>query len=233
MIVNASRARIVGYCASLKMGLIRSFGPAFAWSIVLALFISYLLATTTSITSLLTPPSLLTNLICPPHLLNTSFTTNSSIMGSLTSSKTDTFLDAVKDRRSIYALDSSSPISDAKIEEIVKHAVKWAPSTYNVQSARAVVLFKDNHAKFWDIVKEHMGKIPLEGGMRAYMDGRIAGWRASYGTVLWFEDQVALDALAEKNPVSCSFSSNFASQRLQDDASNSLPLLSSFLDLYF
>ncbi|KAJ9608496.1 type II nitroreductase [Cladophialophora chaetospira] len=120
-------------------------------------------------------------------------------MGSL--SKTDTFLEAVKDRRSLYALGAESPIPDSKIEEIVKHAVTWAPSTYNVQSARAVVLFKENHQKFWDIAKKHMANIPLEGGMRAYMDGRLAGWRASYGTVLWFEDQEALDALAQKNPM--------------------------------
>ncbi|ETI27695.1 hypothetical protein G647_00144 [Cladophialophora carrionii CBS 160.54] len=120
-------------------------------------------------------------------------------MGSL--SKTDTFLEAVKDRRSIYALAAESPIPDSRIEEIVKHTVTWAPSTYNVQSARAVVLFKENHQKLWDIVKKHMADVPLEGGMREYMDSRIAGWRGSYGTVMWFEDQTALDGLAEKNPM--------------------------------
>jgi len=113
----------------------------------------------------------------------------------------DSFLTAVKDRRSIYTLSAESTIPDSKIEEIVKYAVTWAPSTYNVQSARAVVLFKENHQKLWDIVKKHMADVPLEGGMRAYMDGRIAGWRASYGTVMWFEDQVALDGLAAKNPM--------------------------------
>jgi predicted oxidoreductase (fatty acid repression mutant protein) len=114
---------------------------------------------------------------------------------------TATFLEAVKDRRSIYALTAESPISDARIEEIVKHAVKWAPSTYNVQSARAVVLFGDNHKKLWEIVKTHMAQVPLEGGMRAYIDGRIAGYAGSYGTVMWFEDQAALDGLGSKNPM--------------------------------
>ncbi|EXJ73022.1 uncharacterized protein A1O5_04171 [Cladophialophora psammophila CBS 110553] len=111
----------------------------------------------------------------------------------------DTFLDLVKGRRSIYSLSAESTIPDSKIEEIVKFAVTWAPSTYNVQSARAVVLFKENHAKLWDIVKKHMDQVPLDEGMRAYMDGRIAGWKGSYGTVMWFEDQAALDALGEKN----------------------------------
>ncbi|KIW25031.1 uncharacterized protein PV07_10704 [Cladophialophora immunda] len=115
--------------------------------------------------------------------------------------KSDTFLDLVKGRRSIYALSQESTIPDSKVEEIVKFAVTWAPSTYNVQSARAVVLFKENHAKLWDIVKKHMDQVPLDEGMRGYMDGRIAGWKGSYGTVLWFEDQTALDGLGEKNPM--------------------------------
>jgi len=113
----------------------------------------------------------------------------------------DAFLDLVKARRSIYTLAPESPIPDSKIEEIVKFAVTWAPSTYNVQSARAVVLFKDNHQKLWDIVKFHMDQAPIDEGTKAYLLGRISGWRGSYGTVLWLEDQVALDGLAEKNPM--------------------------------
>lgn len=182
------------------MELIRRSGPAFTWAIVLSVLISCFLATKTSPTSLLNPTSLLADLICPQRPLNTTFNpTHSATMGSI--SKSDTFLEAVKDRRSLYALSAESPISDEKIEEIVKHAVTWAPSTYNVQSARAVVLFKENHQKFWDIAKKHMANIPLEGGMRAYMDSRLDGWKASYGTVLWFEDQEALDGLAQKNPM--------------------------------
>ena len=113
----------------------------------------------------------------------------------------DAFLETVKDRRSIYSLSAESTIPDSRIEEIVRFAVTWAPSTYNVQSARAVVLLGDNHRKLWDIVKKQMAEVPLDGGMRGYMDGRIAGWRGSYGTVMWLEDQVALDGLAKKNPM--------------------------------
>ncbi|KIX02043.1 uncharacterized protein Z518_07982 [Rhinocladiella mackenziei CBS 650.93] len=113
----------------------------------------------------------------------------------------DNFLELVKARRSVYTLTAESTIPDSKVEEIVKFAVTWSPSTYNVQSARAVVLFKENHIKLWDIVKKHMDQVPMEEGMKAYMAGRIAGWRASYGTVMWFEDQAALDRLGDKNPM--------------------------------
>jgi hypothetical protein len=72
------------------------------------------------------PTSFLTDLLCPPQ---TPFGSNlSTTMGSI--STADTFLELVKERRSIYALASESPIPDSKIEEIVKHAITWAPSTY-------------------------------------------------------------------------------------------------------
>ncbi|OAP57970.1 hypothetical protein AYL99_07060 [Fonsecaea erecta] len=113
----------------------------------------------------------------------------------------DTFFDLIKGRRSIYTLSKESTIPDSRIEEIVKFAVTWAPSTYNVQSARAVVLFKENHTKLWEIVQKHIDQVPLDEGTRGYLNSRIAGWKGSYGTVMWFEDQTALDGLGEKNPM--------------------------------
>jgi len=111
----------------------------------------------------------------------------------------DTFFELTKARRSIYTLAKESTIPDAKVEEIVKFAVTWSPSTYNVQSARAVVLLKGEHDKLWEIVKKHIDQVPLDEGTKGYLAGRIAGWKASYGTVLFLEDQATLDALGDKN----------------------------------
>ncbi|KAL6245627.1 putative nitroreductase [Rhinocladiella similis] len=113
----------------------------------------------------------------------------------------DNFLELVKARRSIYALSNETTIPDSRVEEIVKHAVTWAPSSYNVQSARAVVLFGAEHQKLWAIVKKHMDQVPMDEGIKGYLAGRISGFNSSYGTVMWFEDQAALDALGEKNPM--------------------------------
>lgn len=111
------------------------------------------------------------------------------------------FLDAVKARKSLYTLTGDSPIPDSKIQEIVEFAILHAPSTYNVQSARAVILFGEQHAKLWDIALKHM-ESALEGSpMKPNVVSRIALHRASHGTVLWFEDQDTLKALAEKSPL--------------------------------
>jgi len=116
-------------------------------------------------------------------------------------SPSDQFLELAKARRSIYTLSKESTIPDSKIEEIVKAAVTWSPSTYNVQSARAVILFGDEHEKLWSIVKTNMDQVPMDEGTKGYIMGRITGWTGSYGTVMFFEDQVALDGLGEKNPM--------------------------------
>jgi predicted oxidoreductase (fatty acid repression mutant protein) len=92
------------------------------------------------------------------------------------------FLDAVAHRRSIYALTKSSPISDDRIEEIVSQLVKDVPSSFNSQSSRLVLLLKDEHDKFWDIVRDALKAIVPEDKWES-TGNRIAGFRAGYGTV--------------------------------------------------
>ncbi|EXJ89043.1 hypothetical protein A1O3_02107 [Capronia epimyces CBS 606.96] len=113
----------------------------------------------------------------------------------------DGFLQLVEQRRSNYTLSAESTIPDAKVVEIVQAAIKWAPASYNVQSARAVVLFRDQHRQFWDLaathIAAHVKNLPLDEATKAFLVGRMAGFKAAYGTVLWFEDQAALDGLAK------------------------------------
>ena len=56
-----------------------------------------------------------------------------------TMSGSATFFEAVKGRRTIYALSSESTIPDEKIQEIVAEAVKHAPSSFNSQSSRVCI----------------------------------------------------------------------------------------------
>ncbi|KAK4052160.1 hypothetical protein OIV83_002455 [Microbotryomycetes sp. JL201] len=111
------------------------------------------------------------------------------------------FAEAVKNRRSYYALSNSSPISDSDIEEIIEYYLKHSPSTFNSQSGRAVLVVKEEHEKVWDFVKDGLiGAI----GEDAYNSGtkdKIAGFRGAYGTILLFEDQDVVKGLQEKMPL--------------------------------
>jgi uncharacterized protein len=93
-----------------------------------------------------------------------------------------TFLEAIQARRSIYSITNTSPIPDERIEEIIKIALLNAPSTFNSQTTRIILLLKSEHEKFWDIALENVGAI-ADGPAVAYMEQRIAGFRAGYGTV--------------------------------------------------
>ncbi|KAK4544683.1 hypothetical protein LTR36_003932 [Oleoguttula mirabilis] len=91
------------------------------------------------------------------------------------------FKDAVKHRRTIYQLNKTSPVEDKKIEEIARLAIKDVPSSFNSQSTRLVVLLKDEHDKFWDIVKDIL-KVHVPEDKWEHTGQRIQGFRNAYGT---------------------------------------------------
>lgn len=115
------------------------------------------------------------------------------------SASVDNLLAAVEQRCSCYSLTNKSPIPDSRILDIVNAAVKHAPSSFNVQSARAVVLLRQDHERLWDIGDTLLKKAMPEPAYQA-LAPKIQGFRAAYGSILWFEDQAALGALKEKNP---------------------------------
>ncbi|WP_088810084.1 MULTISPECIES: nitroreductase family protein [Listeria] len=109
---------------------------------------------------------------------------------------TNTFLDSIKVRRSIYALDKNVSLSQNEIEDIIKEAVKLSPSSFNSQSSRAVILFGESHDKLWNMTEETLrGIVPAESF--ASTEEKIASFRAGYGTVLFFEDTEVIEGLQE------------------------------------
>ena len=92
------------------------------------------------------------------------------------------FAAATKERRSIYSINKKAPVDDKKIEEIARSAIKDVPSSFNSQSARLVVLLKDEHDKFWDIVTEIL-KVHVPEDKWEHTGSRLAGFRAGDGTV--------------------------------------------------
>ncbi len=107
------------------------------------------------------------------------------------------FYEAIKNRRSIYAIDKNVKISEEKIEEIINFAVKHTPSSFNSQSARVVVLFGEQHDKVWNITRETLRKIvPAENFSDT--DQKMNLFGSGYGTVLFFEDQEVIEGLQKQ-----------------------------------
>ncbi|EMD30868.1 hypothetical protein CERSUDRAFT_69697 [Gelatoporia subvermispora B] len=107
------------------------------------------------------------------------------------------FLEAVESRRSVYAISPESPISDEKIQEIVAFAVKHAPSSFNVQSGRVVLLLGNDHKKLWDITEDVLKPVVPAEQFPATQQ-KVQGFRNGYGSVLFFEDENDVQELANK-----------------------------------
>ena len=110
------------------------------------------------------------------------------------------FFDAVRDRRSIYGLAKGSPVSDARLREMISIAVKYAPSAFNSQSARVVLLLGDHHDRFWNMVKEVLRK-NVPGEKFPQTEEKIGSFRSGYGTILFFEDQEVVEELQRRFPL--------------------------------
>lgn len=121
------------------------------------------------------------------------------------------FYSAVQDRRSIYGISKEAVISDDRILEIIRHAVKYVPSAFNSQSGRAVLLLREHHDKLWDITKEILRKRVPEGKF-AQTEEKLNGFRNGYGTILFFEDQSIVEGLQASFP---SYKDNFPLWSLQ------------------
>lgn len=107
------------------------------------------------------------------------------------------FKQLVENRRSYYAIEKKSPISDQEIKEIIEHAVKYVPSSFNSQSARVILLLGENHDKLWEITRETLRKI-VPADSFASTDEKINSFKNGYGTVLFFEDQEVIEGLQEQ-----------------------------------
>lgn len=110
------------------------------------------------------------------------------------------FIEAMKNRRTIYGLNNELPISDEEVEKIIKECVLHVPSAFNSQTARVVLALGDNHKKIWDIVLETLHKIVPEDKWQP-TDEKIAGFASAHGTVLFFEDQEKVSELQKDFPL--------------------------------
>ncbi len=110
------------------------------------------------------------------------------------------FIDAMKNRRSFYGISNKSTVDSEKIIEIVRFATKYTPSAYNSQSQMTAILFGEKHHQLWDIVLSVLRNYVPDAGF-AKTQEKINGFRAGYGTVLYFNDDSITQSLQEQNPL--------------------------------
>lgn len=110
------------------------------------------------------------------------------------------FLDIARRRRTQYALGKDLPLSQDQVTELIQEAIRQAPSSFNSQSSRALILHGNQSVKFWEIVKDELRRIVPADDFPA-AGQKIDGFAAGAGTVLFYEDQEPVKALQEQFPL--------------------------------
>lgn len=118
---------------------------------------------------------------------------------------TNSFLSLAKNRRTIYALGKALPLPETEIIETIKEAVRQAPSAFNSQSSRILILLGQEHNRFWELTREQLRKIVPAENFQGTSD-KIDGFASAAGSVLFFEDQQVVKGLQEQFP---SYANNF------------------------
>ncbi|WP_447527933.1 nitroreductase family protein [Vreelandella sp. TE19] len=105
-----------------------------------------------------------------------------------------------ENRRSQYVIGKDIPLGQKETAALIQQAVKLAPSSFNSQSSRAVILFNEQHDRFWEIVMDTLREmVPPESF--ASTEEKVNRFAAGAGTVLFFEEQDVIKNLQEKFPL--------------------------------
>lgn len=116
-----------------------------------------------------------------------------------------TYISAIENRRSIYHLGKNITLSKDAISNLIKSCVKHAPSAFNSQTSRIIVLFEENHDILWEITREALrAKVASE--KFGPTDQKITSFKNAYGTILYFEEQDTVKKLQDTYP---SYAQNF------------------------
>ncbi len=109
--------------------------------------------------------------------------------------------EALKHRRSYYAIGNQTTLPDDAIEEILDFAALHIPSAFNSQSTRMVLLLKEHHQKLWQIVSDVL-KQTVPPAAFATTEAKIKkSFASGYGTVLFFEDRCEVENLQKAFPL--------------------------------
>lgn len=103
-------------------------------------------------------------------------------------------------RRTQYALGRNVQTSKEEVTGLIKEAIRQAPSSFNSQSSRAVLLFGEQSEKFWSLTKEALrAMVPVD--QFASTEKKMDGFAAGIGTVLFYEDQDVIKDLQQTYPL--------------------------------
>jgi len=104
-------------------------------------------------------------------------------------------------RRTQYAVGRDLPISESELEALVYQSIRLAPSSFNSQSSRAIILFGAQSEKLWQVITKEILRPLVPADAWAQTDAKMDSFAAGAGTVLFFEDQDVIKSMQEQYPL--------------------------------
>ena len=108
-------------------------------------------------------------------------------------------IELAQKRRSCYQLANKIPWTDEQLIFLVREAVKYAPSAFNSQSTRVLILLQEKHRLFWELTRQELQKI-IPADKFSSTDEKLQSFSAGYGTLLFFEEWKIIESLQMQFP---------------------------------
>ena len=109
------------------------------------------------------------------------------------------FKEAVVNRRSVYSLGKNIPMLEEEIIGAISRMIKETPSPFNIQSARVVLAMNEHHENVWNITEDVLKNI-VSIAQYKETEKKLEGFKAAYGTILFFEDTATVEMTQAKFP---------------------------------
>ena len=107
-------------------------------------------------------------------------------------------MDVIDKRRSNYDLGNNLEISKKDLINLLRKIIYYAPSPFNVQSSKIVLLNKKSHHLLWTTVVEEFLKKNNNGDLLDSDKARIKREDKAYGTILFYKDERVIEEFKEK-----------------------------------
>ncbi|AKP65809.1 oxidoreductase [Levilactobacillus koreensis JCM 16448] len=115
-------------------------------------------------------------------------------------------IELLKKRRSIYNLGRNVKFSTTELTSLIQESIKQAPTAFNNQTQRAVILFGESHEKLWDIVIDRLKQEVPDEAAFAKTTAKINAFKAAFGTVLFYTETKTVKEFEENFPL---YAANF------------------------
>lgn len=109
------------------------------------------------------------------------------------------YLDLIRKRRSVYALSDTMQMPRLEFVALIRDIFEESPSAFNMQNARGLILFGEEHARLWRIVMDALQAKVTKDQFDA-MQSKLQLFAQGASTIMFFNDTVAVSTMKETYP---------------------------------